>query len=365
MNRSGNTHLRTPRGAERLYVDAAHRHKRLVGRIDEIVSSWGYLPVQTPVFDFYDVYQALLNERSAKDVYRLVDREGDVLMLRSDVTLFLAKQMGMSLTHAELPVRVAYADTILRHQDEEDISRNEFFQTGVELIGVPGLDGDLEVIVLLRELLDGIGLTDAVIHLGSRQLVDSMSTVFAREIGLSFLEAVEERSWPDVREILSTAFDESAAARRTELLSFIGSWDEFEREQRAHLDKLSPAEADAIAYLSSVGSLARDVSELREIRVDLSEIGSQPYHTGIVFRAYVDGLDSAAATGGRYDALLEQFGFPAPSVGFSVLVRKIDEIAVIDGDENPPTIATADGEDFRARLASARTLRATGRIATV
>ncbi len=103
-----------PQGAEGIYLEEAYKHRMIVSQIDRLFLSWGYLPVQTPVVDFYDLYQPLL-EGKTDTLYRLIDREGDLLLLRNDITLFLAKQMGLALSKEDLPVRVSYSDIILRH----------------------------------------------------------------------------------------------------------------------------------------------------------------------------------------------------------------------------------------------------------
>ena len=143
-------YLQVPQGTEGVHLEEAYRHRRITQDMFDLFTLWGYLPVETPVFDFYDIYRPLLGD-SSKNVYRFVDREGDLLLIRSDITLFLAKQMGLWLREEDLPTRVCYGDTILRHQDPEDISKNEFFQMGAELIGKSGFDADLEILLLLRK----------------------------------------------------------------------------------------------------------------------------------------------------------------------------------------------------------------------
>ena len=79
-----------PQGTESLSLKEASTHRRITDALEALFLSWGYFPVQTPVFDFFDIYRPLLKSASLEKVYRLIDREGDLLMLRSDVTLFLA-----------------------------------------------------------------------------------------------------------------------------------------------------------------------------------------------------------------------------------------------------------------------------------
>ncbi|MDT8298013.1 MAG: ATP phosphoribosyltransferase regulatory subunit, partial [Spirochaetaceae bacterium] len=174
MSPDNRRRLRTPQGTESFFLEEAYKHRQLLRMTEDHFASWGYLPVLTPVFDYYETYRPLLNHAQEERSYRFPDRDGELLMLRSDITLFLAKQMGLTLDGAKLPRRVYYADSILRHQEEEDISSDEFFQSGAELIGLPGQDGDLEVLMLLRDLMDAMRLPEWRMHIGSRAVLDAV-----------------------------------------------------------------------------------------------------------------------------------------------------------------------------------------------
>ena len=173
---------KTPQGAEGLLLEDAYRRQSLTTQIQSLFHLWGYLPVQTPVFDFYDLYAPYVPDPDK--AYRLVDREGDLLLLRNDITLFLARALGMSLSEGHIPLRVFYNDAILRHQDLEDISANEFYQIGAEFVGSAGPEGDWEILLLLQEVLNLLGLEKARIHLGSRDLFDLLIPQDADKSGI-------------------------------------------------------------------------------------------------------------------------------------------------------------------------------------
>ncbi|MFP4114003.1 MAG: ATP phosphoribosyltransferase regulatory subunit, partial [Spirochaetales bacterium] len=211
-----NLHL--PQGTEAFYLDEAYVHRRLVRAFEDRCELWAYLPVQTPVYDFHELYRGLLDRSRESTTYRLVDRAGDLLVLRSDITLFLARQMGLVLDRGDLPARVYYGDTILRHEDAHDISKNEFFQVGAELIGATGLEADAEIILLLFDALDHWQATDVVVHVGHRALLGRHN-----ESG-ELAPAVSARDWDRVRDVL----ERQGASReqidaRLELYGFIGS----------------------------------------------------------------------------------------------------------------------------------------------
>jgi len=315
--------LQLPQGTEGIHLEEALRHRRLTRKLNDLFTSWGFLPVKTPVFDFYDNYRDLLKTPGEENLYRLMDREGDLLLLRSDVTLFLARQMGLYLNRNDLPARVSYADTILRHQNREDISKNEFFQTGVELIGVEGYEGDMEILLLLDQTLSLLDVS-AFLHLGSRNLFRQMVPEDRETPALR--EALASRNRRALKEELTLYHPPHTARLFSSLLLFIGSPGEFRQKLTGDELKNHPELVAAGSYLLKLTEGLQTLGGEREIRIDLSEIGSQPYHTGIVFQVYCEGVDSAVVSGGRYDRLLENFGLSAPSVGFSLLLRKIEAL---------------------------------------
>lgn len=355
--------LQIPQGTEAFYLDEARRHHVLRSRLAELFRLWGYLPVQTPVMDFYDVYRDLLGERDARGVYRLVDREGDLLMLRSDVTLFLAKQMGLILRPEDLPIRVWYSDTILRHQDADDISRNEFHQSGVELIGLNGREADLEVMALLSEILRDVSPSTFFLHVGSRRLIHLLCP--AGESRDALIRALAFRDVPKiVASLRQTGHDPDEADRLARLLLFIGSPEEARGlRKQLHLteDRHDAAFAEVEAVAAAVSSL--DAVGHPQGRVDFSEVASQPYYSGIVFQVYLEGLDTPVASGGRYDGLLGFFGFDAPSVGFSIMLRKLEaRIAEDRTPRAPEAPRRASGDDFAARYRDAQEKRGAGEV---
>ncbi|MCF7927559.1 MAG: ATP phosphoribosyltransferase regulatory subunit [Spirochaetales bacterium] len=358
---NGDTLYKTPQATESFFLEEAYYHREILNHLDSIFTLWGYLPTQTPVFDFFDSYSSLLRKEDISRIYRLIDRDGELLMLRSDATLFLARQAATGLTSENLPARLWYADSILRHQEIEEISHNEFFQVGAELIGSSGIFGDLEVLSLLSTVLDRLDLKQARIHLGSRALFDTCfwekgsirSKSDTANIRVQARTAVRDRDWGLLSESLRNwGYTEDETAPLCELFSFIGNRRELEafNKQTAGTKMKELPIAGAIGEL--IGSIETDLSTMEELgfgdyfRADLSEIGSQPYHTGIAFQAYVPGVDSAVVSGGRYDRLLSHFGFNAPSVGFSMLLRKIETQSGGPAAEIPDMTTVEQQESF-------------------
>ena len=362
MTESKKRYLQVPQGTEGVHLEEAYRHRRITQHLFDLFHLWGYLPVETPVFDFYDIYEPLLHGRT-KNIYRLIDREGDLLMMRSDITLFLAKQMGLWLQREDLPTRVCYADTILRHQHAEDISKNEFFQVGVELMGKAGHDADLEILLLLESTFSGLGMNPAT-HLGSQQFLTTVLSDRPEKTVASAAEYIHNRDFSQLEGLFTSYFPPERVKTLLSFFSFIGS----SREFRSMLDStgkgLSEAERSDLAYLIYLAEQMEALGFGRDLCIDLSEVGTQPYYTGIVFQVYLPGLDDAVASGGRYDKLLDLFGFDCPSVGFSLMQRKLEDH--IDAQFGRPQKAIrVEGADFITAFRKASKLRDEGEVSVL
>lgn len=314
---------RLPQGTECIFQEEALRHTRITRKLGDLFVSWGFLPVTTPVFDYYDSYRDLMEPEAEEKSYLMMDRGGELMMLRSDVTLFLARHVGLRLKAEDLPLRICYSDTILRHENHEDPSRNEFFQTGVELIGLEGFSGDMEILLLLNNTFSLLKIP-AYLHIGSHNLFSKI--IRSSQPATRLKESLRQRDRAALKDELLHHYDEKEAGFYLEMLMFIGSPDQFEKLlDRTSVDLDSELEKEA-RYLLGIATGLLTVGLYVELRIDLSEIGIQPYHTGVGFRVFVEGSDSAVASGGRYDRLLQNFGTPAPSVGFSLLLRKLEAL---------------------------------------
>lgn len=348
--------LSLPTGTETLQLDEAARHRRITRTLEDCFLQWGYRPAETPLVDYFEVYRRLLSEDGIATMYRAVDRHGDILAVRSDTTLFLAKQLGLHLDSDDLPVRVFYNDQIVRAEDRHDLSNNEYQQAGIELVGIPGAEGDIEVLLLATEALSALKLETVVVHIGSREVVEALITEhdLPRE---ALLHALINRDRHALREL-------SVPDAAISLLLFVGTPSELHDAltSSASMGGRAHAAANELAGLiETVVSLSDAPDTWRQrLRIDLSEVGSHRFYTGIAFSAYAAEVNDAVLRGGRYDTLLRDFGFDVPSVGFSMYTRKLPLATCRDETHTP---SRAVGATLAERVTHARTLHQTGEMA--
>ncbi len=358
MTERKNRLLQLPQGTESLYLEEAYRHQQAVAKLHNLFISWGYLPVETPLFDFFDIYQDMISGRE-KDIYRLIDREGDLLMLRSDITLFLAKQIGLLSGSTDLPLRVYYSGAILRHQNQEDISKNEFFQTGVELIGKQGKYADMEVLTLLITTFKALELSPRI-HLGSRDILEKLFSDFSKEAFSRVINLSGNRNFGELEHFIDGRVSVEKKSFILDVIAFIGTAPDFKILLEKSTYKPDMQEREALDHLLSLWDMLAELGMEDHFRIDMSETGSQHYYTGIVFQGYLEGVDSAVVSGGRYDSLLKEFGLDSPSIGFSILLRKVEKL--MSSDFSIPDKTALKEKDFIAAYREADTLRQQGRI---
>ncbi|NBC28706.1 MAG: hypothetical protein GVY29_01795, partial [Spirochaetes bacterium] len=214
------------------------------------------------------------------------------------------------------------------------------------------------------------GAGNAVIHIGSRRLINAIGDAMDVDELEELRNAVQLRDSVAVSEALAGHYgDRNLRTALEMLLSFLGNVDELRRLRR---ELALQADSEVDAELTRLEELAAELSTVipaEQLRVDFSEVGVQPYYTGVVFRAYIPGTDAEIASGGRYDELLGTFGFHAPSVGFSLIPGKVDSArktsgaaggTIREGVQELPVAGRAEGSSLRERYENARRRRHAG-----
>jgi len=329
-----------PSGTTGLAFEGAIKRLVLTQSLTQLFQSWGYLPVDTPIVDFYEVYRNLVRPQ---DVYRFTDREGDLVLLRNDATLFLARMLGLQLSEIKEPLRLWYAEETISHVPANHPVSDTGFQAGAEFIGAQEGEADWEIIVLASEALRRLGLTQFRIHLGSRALFH----LLMEKEGIR----VDDELIRDVHRLSGPAW-EKLPAKVQDLLKLIGNLEQIS----AKLEELK--ELSATQFLFQTYEVLQKAGFHDQLVLDLSEIGRLPYYSGLVFKIYVPGYHEALVSGGRYDGLLKKFGIDSPSVGFSLqqgLIEVLESHSVHNGGTK-----RAVGNTWLERLANAQARRRQG-----
>jgi len=307
---------RIPSGTRDVLPDEMRELRAMTDRIREVFASAGYGEVSTPALEREQTF-ARANLPVSASAYRMFDETGDVLVLRPDMTVPIARLTATRYARHDGPLRFCYLASAWRGVAAGRGQSREVLQAGVELLGVGGAPGTAEVLTVLCAALDAAGLDSYRVGLGDASLYPSLLEAVGVDAGERELILAELARGDFVgveREIRSLGL----ATEQVELLLRLAR----ARGGPEVLEGLEGALHDALTPLREVHALLSPAVAGRVI-FDLGLVRSLGYYTGAVFQVYDPAFGMPIGRGGRYDDLLATFGCPRPAVGFALNVERL------------------------------------------
>ena len=288
----------------------------MTDRIREVFERARYGEVYTPALEFERTFENA-NMLASRPAYRMFDEHGQVLVLRSDMTVPIARLVATRYREAEPPLRFCYFAHAYRGVRPQRGQSREFLQAGVELIGAPAPEGTAEILTILCEALDAAGLQTYRVGLGDASLYPTLLDGLAvdpdrREHILT--ELVDGDFVGLEREITELGVDPAAAALLLRAPRTRGGPEVLQ-------DLEGPLHTAVTGMRAVHALLAPNVAD--RIIFDLGLIRSLGYYTGAIFQVYDPAYGVPIGIGGRYDELIGQFGRPLPAVGFALNVERL------------------------------------------
>ena len=315
--------LHTPDGVRDIYSIEYRKKYEVESKLQKVFQLYGYHNVQTPMFEYFDVFGKEVGTIPSKELYKFFDREGNTLVLRPDITPSIARMATTLYDTERLPIRLCYkGNTFINHSSYMG-RLHETTQAGAELIGIDEVEADAEMVVMAVESLKEVGLSEFQIHIGNVSFFESFisETNLEREDELLLREFIKNRNYFGVDELLQNAnVKETIKVAFEKLPELIGGVEVLKEAKKYALNKNS---VEAIKRLEKLQDLLCAYGVEKYITFDLSMSGTYGYYTGIIFRGYTYGTGDAIVKGGRYDHLLEKFGKASPSIGFVIVVDEL------------------------------------------
>ncbi|MBV6716319.1 ATP phosphoribosyltransferase regulatory subunit [Paenibacillus chitinolyticus] len=347
-----------PTGFKDLLPESVARIREIEFSVLDCMERWGYRQIVTPTLEFYDTVGMASSIEDRKQ-FKLLDRNGKTLVLRSDMTAPIARVVSSLLRDEPLPLRLSYHGNVFRAMEEEAGRDSEFLQTGVELVGDPSAEADAEVVALAIASLQAAGVKAFKFALGH---VGFLHGLFGETLK-DHPEAQEElkscllgRDYVGYRTaIRRMGVDEARRGELESILRLRGGKDICEQALSVTSDPTAQA---AIAHLCEVWNVLEAYGVSEHVLIDLTMIGNFSYYTGLTFEGYAADLGFPLCSGGRYDNLLAQFGRPAPATGFALKTNRILEAAGDAVRKQQERVLIVYGESRRGEaLGKARELR--------
>jgi ATP phosphoribosyltransferase regulatory subunit len=311
----------------RYYIGAEARLRRMVEDVAmSVFEGWNYEEVITPSVDYYDLFEQGMGQREAQRGFRFTDNDGRLLALRPDVTSSVARMAATLLSERARPLRFCYAAPVFRQQTQSHAEwRRENTQLGCELIGAGGKSADLEVLRLAAEILSRLNLQSRYcITINNVEIFNGVAAQMnletpARE---QLRRLIDTREADELQRFLTNYGNSEtrAFAQPTELT---GKRNVIEAARRKMTNQRSIAALDSLDELwTEIESLGLEDS----FEIDLGDVSSLDYYTGLSLKVFVHGAGSSVGRGGRYDGLTGSFGRAEPAVGFVLNLDALTEV---------------------------------------
>ena len=312
--------LHTPEGVRDIYGREYAGKLKLEELIHDKIKGFGYQDIQTPSFEFFDVFSREIGTTPSKELYKFFDKEGNTLALRPDFTPSMARCAAKYFMEETFPIRFCYSGNTFTNISSLQGKLCEVTQMGAELIGDDSVESDAEMITMLIECLKNTGLQQFQVTIGQADYFRGLCEAagLSKETELALRENVSGKNIFGVEDLLKEQHIgeeyREAFLRITELF---GAAEVLDKAESLASNERS---LKAVERLKQVYELLTVYGVEQYISFDFGMLSKYHYYTGVTFRAYTYGVGDAVAKGGRYDNLLKTFGKNAPAVGFVVVI---------------------------------------------
>ncbi len=346
--KKNNLFLHTPPGTKPLYMEEALLRNTIERRLCSYFECWNYKPVEPPMIDYFDIYTPFLTERQQKGSIRFVDRDGNLVLLRNDITLFAAKALAvrMGSRFSDERFKYYYCGQIMRSREKD--APEEYYQIGCEIVSKHFTHEEFEILCLLLESAKHLGITDFRLHIGDISFYNALLDNCSERAEI--LTAVRKCDLPLLQELVNNAVLSDDI--KNDLLTcahFMGNTSELKSVS------LSSAGKKALEPLLHLVSSLEKAGYGEYITMDLSELPDLDYYNGIVFNMYASGAEMPLVSGGRYDLLFKELGQEKSAVGFSYWLYPLEKVLheKLDTDEHCEDVKISKNnfvDDFRKAI---------------
>lgn len=325
--------LLTPEGTRDLLFDESVARRTVEAKLQKLFKSYGYSEVITPGLEFYDVFMLKSRYFSQESMYKLSDGKGRLMVIRPDSTLPIARLSATRLKDEVFPLKLFYNQNIFRINPKDSGRDDEISQSGVEIIGGDPKKADMEILNLATEALTALETEDFRFEIGDSALFKILiSRVTSDEEETEIIrEYIENKNIPELKKVLEKYGNNDDIKALYSLPKLFGGKEVFEKAERIFKDEKTfnvlEDVKQAYEYLCILGFKDK-------ITLDLGLVNKANYYTGLLFRGYTEGYGMPVLSGGRYDALMGDFGSSHTATGFAVNVNAVAN-ALLKNNKTP------------------------------
>lgn len=315
--------LHTPEGVRDIYDNECKKKLKVMKQMHHVLSLYSYNDIQTPTFEFFDIFNQDKGSAASNEMYKFFDRENNTLVLRPDITPSIARCVAKYYTDEDLPIRLCYQGSTFFNTPNHQGKLKEITQLGAELINDDSSAADAEVISTVIDCFLAAGMKEFQIEIGEVDFFKGIleEAQLDENTGNEIRNFIHNRNFFGLESLIKE-LDINENCKKV-LLSFDQLFGGFEMLEKAKELVTNKTSLEAIARLEKVYKALSYSGYEQYISFDFSQLSRYEYYTGIVFRGYTYGTGDAVVKGGRYNNLLKQYGKAASAIGFAFYIDDV------------------------------------------
>lgn len=317
-----------PQGMRDILTDESGRRTILQEKLQQYMYSCGFGRVETPLFEYYELFSGGISPVDDESIVKTIDRDGRVVVLRPDMTIPTARIASTKLKGQQKPLKLFYMGNVYRADKKSRGAGREFCQVGAEIYGCSSKWLDMETLAMAKESFRVVGIEDYKIDIGH---VGIIKGIFE---GMNLPEHKKSHiisliSEKNLVELENEVFGLPLSSRDKEIICrlpclFGKPEDVFKSIGEIAINETVKKSVD---YLLQIFGKCRDLGLGPNIIMDAGMTGNMKYYTGLIFKAYARGASDVVISGGRYDGLLREMGSDDAASGFAIYVDSMLEAA--------------------------------------
>lgn len=285
--------------------------RNVEGRLLECFRFYGYQEIESPILERYELFDSGVGKVELSKLFKVTDIDGDLLILRPDITMPISRIVCTKLQGVQ---KLCYLGKSFSAIENEGKLR-EFTQAGVEIMGMDGIDTDIEVIMLAIKSMLAVGLDDFQIEIGNvgffKGLLDAYDV--EEEDRDILINSIESKNGIKLYSLKNVDKDMLDLLSRIPML--FGGVEILEEAQEMCLNSQM---SEAVKNLKGIYDGLKSLGYEKYVTFDMSIVGKMKYYSGMVMRGIIKNLGRPILSGGRYDGLCDAFGDHTPAVGFAI-----------------------------------------------
>lgn len=308
-----------PDGIEEILPPEARQVELLRRNLLDLFHHWGYDLVIPPMVEFTDSLLVGLGKDIDLLTFKVTDQlSGRSMGIRADLTPQIARIDAHSLVRDGVN-RLCYAGHVIKAQMQSALDSRNPIHVGIELYGEPGLEADTEVISLLLATLEHAQVPDICLDLGHVGIYRALAraATLSAEQEIAFFNLLQAKALTEIGGWIATHVADAQVAAWLNALPRLCGPNTMLASAREIFVGAPAAVFSALDELEQVASAVHGRYPEAQLYFDLSELTGYHYQTGVVFAAFVPGIGTAIARGGRYNHIGEVFGRARFATGFT------------------------------------------------